>query len=91
MHTGIYTLSTLVEITATPQQVVAMYCEEGLLRPVTEGEEPQFDDEALHQLRRLEFLRSEYGANVHGLRAICDLLGRLEELQSEVRFLRAGR
>lgn len=88
MHSDTYSIDALVEITATPRTLIVTYCEQGLLEPLAAGNEPEFDDHAVHQLRRLEFLRAEYGANVSGLRALCDLLRRVEELQAELRFLR---
>lgn len=89
MPTERYTLETLVEITSADRQLLAAYREHGLIVPVSEDAEPHFDDDALHQIRRLEFLRAAYGANVEGLRAICQLLERIETLEAEVRFLRA--
>lgn len=89
MHSESYSLEALIQVTATSRQVLAMYCEHGLIAPLGEEGEPQFDDQALHQVRRLEYLRAAYGANVEGLRAICALLRRVDELETEVRFLRA--
>ncbi len=84
-----YPLEVVVQITRTPDHVIALYCEHGLVQTVREHppERPLFDDEAIHQVRRLEFLRSEYGVNFAGLRFLAELLRDVEQLRAEVRFL----
>jgi DNA-binding transcriptional MerR regulator len=77
------------EITHTPRHLIAVYCRHGLVAPVGEPEDSgwTFDDEAIHKLRRLEFLRAQYGMNLSGLQLVSELLRDVERLRDEVRFL----
>src|SRR4051812_6699497 len=85
-----YSIETVEEITSTSRHQIAVFCRYGLLSTVDEPETGgwTFDDEAIHKLRRLEFLRAEYGLNLTGLRAMAELLHNVERLREELRFLR---
>jgi DNA-binding transcriptional MerR regulator len=84
-----YSIEMAAEITSTPRHLIAVYCRHGLVATVGEPESSgwQFDDEAIHKLRRLEFLREQYGMNLSGLRVVSDLLKDVERLREELRFL----
>lgn len=86
----IYSIEAVVHITQTPRHLIAVYCRHGLIAPVAPPERDgwQFDDEAIRQLRRIEFLRAEYGLEVPALRLMMELRRELERLHDEVRFLR---
>ena len=86
---GFYSIEVAAEITSTPRHLIAVYCRHGLVAPVGEPESSgwQFDDEAIHTLRRLEFLREQYGMNLGGLRMVSELLHDVERLREELRFL----
>jgi DNA-binding transcriptional MerR regulator len=77
-----YTLETVAEITGVSSQTILHYQEHGLLR--SSG----FDDEAVHTLRRIDYLRSTCETNISGLRLILDLLDQVERLQTELRARR---
>jgi DNA-binding transcriptional MerR regulator len=86
----VYSIEMVAEITHTPRHLIAVYCRHGLVAPVGKPESSGwiFDDEAIHKLRRLEFLRAHYGMNLTGLRAVSELLHDVERLREELRFLR---
>ena len=77
-----YTLEAVAEITGVSSQTILNYQEHGLLQPSV------FDDEAVHTLRRIDYLRSTCEANLSGLKLILDLLGQVEQLQTELRSKR---
>jgi DNA-binding transcriptional MerR regulator len=74
-----YTLEMVAEITGVSSQTILHYQENGLLRS------PEFDDETLHTLRRIDYLRSTCEANLTGLKLMLDLLDQVEHLQAELR------
>jgi DNA-binding transcriptional MerR regulator len=84
-----YSIEVAAEITRTPRHLIAVYCRHGLVAPMGEPEDSgwQFDDDAIHKLRRLEFLREQYGMNLSGLRVVSELLRDVERLREELRFL----
>ncbi len=86
----IYTLEMVERITHISRDRIVVYYQHGLISPVKqeEGENLFFDDEAIHKLRRIAFLLSEYSVNHEGLRKIFALIDELERLREEVRFLR---
>jgi DNA-binding transcriptional MerR regulator len=88
--TGIHTLETVEKITHISRDEIILYYRHGLVSPLktTEEEELIFDDAAIHQLRRIAFLLSEYGINQDGLRMFSSLIGEVERLREEARFLR---
>lgn len=87
---GAYSIEIAAEITNTPRHLIAVYCRHGLVSTSGPPEDAGwlFDDEAIHELRRLEFLRSQYGLNLTALRAMAGLLRDVEHLRGELRFLR---
>ncbi len=87
---GFYAIEAVAQITQTPRHLIAVYCRHGLISTVQHPEEGGwvFDDEAIHKLRRIEFLRATYGLSLAAVRVISGLLRDVEELRQEVRFLR---
>ena len=77
-----YTLDMVAEITGVSSQTILHYQEHGLLG--SSG----FDDEAVHTLRRIDYLHSTCEANLSGLKLILDLLDQVEHLQTELRAKR---
>ncbi len=76
-------------ITHISRDEIVLYYRHGLVAPVKEErDEIYFDDQAIHQLRRIAFLLTEYGINREGLKAFSSLLNEVERLREEVRFLR---
>ena len=86
----VYSLEAVVQITEIPRTQIAVYCRHGLIAPLagSESDDWRFDATAIHALRRLAGLRSEFGFNLAGARTFCELLAQIEKLQAEVRFLR---
>ena len=86
----IYSIEAVVNITRTPRHQIAVYCRLGLISPVAppEREGWRFDQEAIRELRRVEYLRHDYAMNPDGLRMVIGLLREVERLREEVRVLR---
>ena len=87
--TASYTLDMVVRITGVGHEMLAEYCEHGLL-PVAaaELEAAAFDDHLLCAIRRIAFLRERRGINLAGIRIINELLAEVERLRRELRFAR---
>ncbi len=75
-----YTLEMVAEITGVSSQTILHYQEQGLLRS------PDYDDEAVHTLRRIDYLRTTCEANLTGLKLMLELLEQVELLQTELRI-----
>jgi len=76
-----YTLEVLAEITGVTTQTIVQYQEHGLIRP-------EFDDETIRALRRIEHLRESCEMNLAGLKLITGLLDEVEQLREELRARR---
>jgi DNA-binding transcriptional MerR regulator len=76
-----YTLDILAEITGVSTQTIVQYQEHGLIRP-------DFDDETVRALRRIEHLRETCELNLAGLKLLTSLLEEVEQLRAELRTLR---
>ncbi len=83
----VYSIEMVEQITHLSRERILLYFQHGLVEPVAK-DEPAFDEQAIHQLRRLDHLRSEYEMNQEGLRMVANLLREVERLREEVRFLR---
>ena len=86
----LYTIETVERITHISKDRILVYHRYGLITAVssTPPEEPRFDDEAVHKLRRIAQLLTEYGVNERGVVALASLIDEVERLRREVRFLR---
>jgi DNA-binding transcriptional MerR regulator len=87
---AVYSLETAAELTDVHSDLLRKYCELGLLgdERSTAGIELTFDDEALYEVRRIEYYRRKLGVNLHALPVITDLVQEVERLRAELRFLR---
>ena len=85
-----YTIEMVARITRIPREEIIVYYRSGFVSPVEMTDESRliFDEQAVHQLRRIAFLLSRYGMNHDGARMIASLLQEMERLRREVRFLR---
>lgn len=72
-----YTLDILAEITGVSTQTIVQYQEHGIIRP-------QFDDDTVRALRRIEHLRETCELNLIGLRLLTQLLNEAEQLRNEL-------
>jgi DNA-binding transcriptional MerR regulator len=85
----LYTIDTTAHLAAVPRHAILVYYKHGLVAPVVDQEGVyHFNDDAIRVLRRIEYLRSACGLNLPGIKMALDLLGEVERLQAEVRFLR---
>jgi DNA-binding transcriptional MerR regulator len=86
---AIYTIEKVERITRISRDRIVLYYQHGLVSPVRATKrEILFDEEAIHKLRQITFLLSEYGINHQGLREFVSLMDEVERLRAEVRFLR---
>ena len=75
-----YTLEILAEITGVSSQTIVLYQEHGLIKP-------DFDDETVRTLNRIEYLRETCEMNLHGLKLVKEALDEVERLREELRTL----
>jgi DNA-binding transcriptional MerR regulator len=87
----LYSLDGVVHLTGVSRRSILVYCKSGLIRVREDSEAGgmAFDDEAIYTIRRIEYLRSERGISLDGIRMIFDLLNEIRRLQQEIRFLRS--
>ncbi len=85
-----YAIEAVAEITHVSRRLIVVYCQSGLIAPVAKPAESDwlFDEDAIHRLRHIEHLRTEYGMNMAGVRMMLETVGELEQLRAELRFLR---
>lgn len=76
----VYTIEAAGHIAHTPRRTILMYYKMGLISPVSDPvrEGYYFDAEAVRTLRRIEFLRSDCGVNLAGIKMILRLLDEVE-------------
>ena len=86
-----YPIDTVARLTRVGRRTIAVYCTHGLLRPLADPSSSGwfFDDEGIRRLRQLESMRAAFGLNLAALQVTVRLLGEVERLQAEVRFLRS--
>jgi DNA-binding transcriptional MerR regulator len=73
-----YTLEVLAQLTGLSTQVLVSYQEHGIIQP-------QYDDDTVRRLRRIEHLRESCEMNLEGLRLTARLLDEVERLREELR------
>jgi DNA-binding transcriptional MerR regulator len=78
-----YSLEIVAKITGVDTETILLYQEQGLL-----GETPDFDDEAVHTLRRIEHLRRRFETNLSGVRLMLSLMDEVERLRNSLRAAR---
>jgi DNA-binding transcriptional MerR regulator len=86
----LYTLEVAAHLAGVPRRSLLVYCRAGLVRPV---EQPPygimaFSEEAIHAVRRIERVRAVHGPDLTLLKIMFELLGEVERLNAELRFLR---
>jgi DNA-binding transcriptional MerR regulator len=85
----VYTIETAERITHISRDRIVLYYQHGLVVPIQATKKKiLFDEDAIHRLRRIAFVLSEYGINHQGLREFVSLMDEVERLREEVRFLR---
>ena len=76
-----YTLEIIAEITGVSTQTLVQYQEHGIIHP-------DFDDETIRTLRRIEALREACEMNLNGIKLLTQLLDEVEQLRQELRTRR---
>ena len=76
-----YTLEVLAEITGIESTTLIRYQEHGIIRP-------DFDDDTVRHLRRIEHLRETCEMNLEGVKLLTELLDEVERLREELRVRR---
>jgi DNA-binding transcriptional MerR regulator len=76
-----YSLEILAQTTGVSTQTIVLYQEHGIIRP-------DFDDNTVRTLRRIEHLRETCEMNLHGLKLLTQLLDEVEQLRKELRTQR---
>ncbi len=76
-----YSLEILAETTGVSTQMIVQYQEHGIIHP-------DFDDDTVRTLRRIEALRESCEMNLRGLKLLTQLLDEVEQLRQELRARR---
>lgn len=76
-----YSLEILAETTGVSTQMIVQYQEHGIIHP-------DFDDETIRTLRRIEALRETCEMNLSGIKMLTQLLDEVEQLRQELRARR---
>jgi MerR family transcriptional regulator/heat shock protein HspR len=86
----VYTIEAAGHIAQVPRRTILVYYKHGLVSPVVDPEcgGYYFNDEAIRTLRRIEYLRTNCGINLGGIKMILRLTNEVERLRAETRFLR---
>jgi DNA-binding transcriptional MerR regulator len=82
----VYTIEAAEHIAHMPRRMILMYYKAGLLSPVSDPAQDgyYFDAEGIRTLRRIEFLRSDCGVNLAGIKVILRLLDEVERRNGTV-------
>jgi len=84
-----FSLRVAADLTGVPAEMLRYYCRLGLLEvDRAEGEdEPTFDEEAVHEVRRIEHYRRHLAVSRRALPLICELRREAERRHIEIQFL----
>jgi MerR family transcriptional regulator/heat shock protein HspR len=83
-----YTIEAIANLAQVPRRLIVLYYKHGLVVPASESPNRgrYFDDQAIHVVRYIEYLRSACGVNLAGIKLIMNLTKEVERLREEVRF-----
>ncbi len=86
----LYSLDAAAHLAGVSRRSLLVYCRAGLVQPVLQPPYGlmAFSEEAIHIVRRVEYVRAVRGLDVAWIKTIFELLGEVERLRAEVRFLR---
>jgi hypothetical protein len=86
---ALYSLDVPAHLAGAPRRSVLIYCRAGLVQPVFQPPYGvmSFPEEAIHTIRRIEYVRTAHGVDVAWIKTLFDLLNEVERLRAEVRFL----
>ena len=85
-----YSLDATAHLAGVTRRSILIYCRAGLVRPVVQPPYGviEFTEEAIYTVRQIEHLRSARGLDLDWLKTMFNLLGEVERLRAELRFLR---
>jgi DNA-binding transcriptional MerR regulator len=85
-----YTIEAAAQISQVPRRLIAVYCKLKMISPVANSAVGAFyfNDEGIHVMRQIEYLRSGRGINLEGIRMILDLREEVGRLRTELNLLR---
>jgi DNA-binding transcriptional MerR regulator len=86
-----YSLDAAAHLAGVPRRSILVYCRAGLVRPVVWPPYGvmEFTEEAIYTVRRIEHMRTVHGLGLAWVKTMFDLLGEVERLRAELRFLRS--
>ena len=86
----VYTIETAAHIAQVARRSILVYYKHGLVSSVVDPERGgyYFNDEAIRTLRRIEYLRTQCGVSLVGIKMILRLMNEVEGLRAEARFFR---
>ena len=86
----LYSLDAAAHLAGVPRRSILIYCRAGLVRPIFQPPYGVmvFTEEAIHTVRRIEYVRAVHGIGVAWIKTMFDLLDEVEHLRAELRFLR---
>src|SRR5690349_8004134 len=86
----LYTIEAAERLGHVPRRMIVIYYKRGLVSPVIDPAYGgyYFDDEAIRTLRRIDYLRTNFGLNLSGIRMILHLMNEVERLRTEAHFFR---
>jgi MerR family transcriptional regulator, heat shock protein HspR len=87
-HQSVHPIEVAAQLAKVPRRLIVLYYKHGLVAPVGDpaGAGWYFDDEAIHVVRRIEYLRSTCGLNLAGIKLVMSLTAEVERLRNELRF-----
>ena len=86
----VYTIEAAAHIAQVARRSILVYYKYGLVSPVVDPEcgGYYFNDEAIRTLRRIQYLRTQCGVSLVGIKMILRLTNEVERLRAEARFFR---
>jgi DNA-binding transcriptional MerR regulator len=88
----LYSLDVAAQLAGVSRRAILIYCRAGLVR--SSFQPPYgimtFTEEAIHTVRRIEHVRINHSADITLLKTLFGLLAEVEQLRSEIRFLRTN-
>jgi hypothetical protein len=86
----LYPLEVAAHLAGVPRRSLLVYCRAGLVRTVYQPPYGvmAFTEEAIHSVRRIEMVRLAHAPDLALLKFMFDLIGEVERLNLELRFLR---
>jgi chaperone modulatory protein CbpM len=84
------TFDVIAEIVGARRSLVVRLAQQGLIETLEGKAEPQVPRRAIVRLRRMQRLHRDLGVNFTGAAIILDLVGRIEQLNQQLRERREG-